>query len=128
MKKMLITIMLITGLFAQFSEGTISAGALFNYSSSESGGDYSDSDTQTAIGSKYSSNLTIQPTFSYFLQENLSVDGFIGVNSFEEENCYEGSYGEECNKYEDTMNLLGGGATFYIDKFYVFDRKQIHPL
>ena len=38
MKYMLITIMLITGLFAQFSRGTISAGALFNYSSSEEGG------------------------------------------------------------------------------------------
>ncbi len=110
--------MLITGLFAQFSIGTISAGALFNYSSSDDGGDYSDTEAQTAIGTKYTNSMTIQPTFSYFLQPNLSVDGYIGFNSFETEDCYFDGYNETCDKYDYSANILGGGATYYMNNLY----------
>jgi len=114
--------LLITGLFAQFSKGTISAGALFNYSSSEDENENSNqTSSQTAIGTKYTSSRTIQPTFSYFVQSNLSIDGYIGLNSLEEEYCYEYSYSggnEECDDFDASANILGVGGTFYVNNFY----------
>ena len=119
MKKILITMLLISGLFAQFSQGTISAGALFNYSSYEDGGNYSDTETQTAIGTKLTGSTTLKPTVSYFIQPNLSIDGYIGFNSFEYKNCDDNGYGnKECETNDSSANILGGGATFYVDKFY----------
>ena len=120
MKKIFIIMLLITGLFAQFRAGTISAGALFNYSSSKDGGDYSDKQTQTVFGTKYSSSMTIQPTLSYFTQSNLSVDGFIGINTLTSEYCYPEYYtgDEECDTDEASVNILGGGATHYMNNLY----------
>ena len=115
----MIIIILITSLFGQFGVGTISAGALFSYSSADYGGEYSENETLSAIGTKYTSNTTIQPTVSYFIQSNLSLDFYIGVNSREQENCYGSSYGGiECDIYATNLNILGGGGTYYVNNIY----------
>lgn len=106
-KAMILTVLMSSFLMAQFSEGTISAGSLFSYSSYKESPD-ADPVTTATIGNTSISAITIviKPAVSYFIRENLSIDAIVSFTKI--------SHGD----YDTSLNLYGGGATYYTGNIY----------
>jgi hypothetical protein len=96
----------------QFSQGTVSIGSIFSYSSFDPGNDFDYNRSTYAIGTQLSSLLII-PTLNFFIRPNLSLDGNIGYMSSEID--YDESGYED---YEQSSTLIGIGATFYEGGLY----------
>ena len=92
---------------AQFEIGTISAGALLNYSVYNPTGEGGDAYGKAVVGSQAIVYQSIKPTISYFIKSNLSVDGLIGRTSV----TYKGD--------KTSQSLIGGGLTYYLGKPYI---------
>ncbi len=92
-------------LMGQFEKGNISAGSLFSYSSSKSSSD-DDGTGVLTIGREITYSGSIKPAVSYFLMDNLSLDALISMTKMSQDDYY------------NSMNLLGAGATYYINTMY----------
>ena len=107
MKKLIILgIILSSFLMAQFTPGTISAGSVFSYTSYKYNAD-ADAESITSIGSEVSvTSIAVNPTFSYFIAGNISVDAILSFNTL--------SDGDDSYK----MNMYGVGGTLYMNNLY----------
>ena len=92
-------------LSAQFELGTISAGALFSYSSYKLSEDDKEPTTNFSFGQNVSI-LTTKPNFSYFISQNVSFDAILGLTFLKEGD----------SKF--TQRLFGVTGTIYRNNFY----------
>jgi len=101
-------LLILTGfVWAQFEEGTLSVGSLFSYTSVKSSPD-ADALTTTTLGPN-SLNIysaTIQPTLSYFISNNLSLDAIYSRTDLDD------------GDYDYSFSFYGPSASLYVNHLY----------
>jgi len=107
MKNLLIIGVVLTSfVLAQFTSETISAGSLFSYTSYKMSSS-SDAESITSIGPSASfTSITLRPSISYFIVDNISVDAILSLNTLSGDG----------DNYK--MNMYGIGASYYMDNIY----------
>ena len=91
-----------------FGRGTISAGSLFSYSSAKSSADDNDPTNVSTIGAGLNDfSVTIKPSFSYFIFNNVSLDGILSLTRIGTK--------ENSTNY----NIYGLGSSYYANNFYL---------
>ena len=92
---------------SHFSQGTLSVGSLFSYSSAKSSS-RDDGNSISTLGSQLNFfSISLKPTLSYFVIDDISLDVLASFTKMLD------------GEYQDSYKLLGGGGSFYARGIYL---------